>query len=343
MTSNEHFNSIDSFTSDEEKLETPFRLIRRQKSVTTVYSDHCLISASFNIPHEIRKVSAEKRWIITQDGLQKFFELTTPPFYKVDETVGIDLNYNKCTNKLHEIMGKCFKQKQIKSHELDLPNNNALNKVIKQLRKLRKKGKVQRKVADTYIVKIKELQARKVNQQNIEKLREAYIKLGDDGKFSANLFWKLSKSICRKQADNKSSIMVNETTELFGEIAIINAYKEEFSYRLRNRKIEDGLEEFQSSLELLVSLYLEHAETVRSQDNFTLEELIEIITALQKKKSPGLDGITTDLLKSAGLGLLEALLDIFNYMKNNVVVPHQWEQVVITTIYKGKGKKERTN
>ena len=134
--------------------------------------------------------------------------------------------------------------------------------------------------------------------------------------------------------------MVNETTELFGEIAIINAYKEEFSYRLRNRKIEDGLEEFQGSLELLVSLYLEHAEKVRAQDNFTLEELLEIITKLERKKAPGLDGITTELLKAAGTGLLEALLDIFNFMKNKVVVPHQWEQVLITTIYKRKGKKK---
>ena len=150
----------------------------------------------------------------------------------------------------------------------------------------------------------------------MNKLREAYMKLGDDGKFSSNLFWKLSKSVCRKQTDNKSSVMVNETTELFGEIAIINAYKEEFSYRLRNRKIEDGLEEFQGSLELLVSLYLEHAEKVRVQDNFTLEELLEIITKLERKKAPGLDGITTELLKAAGTGLLEALLDIFNFMKN---------------------------
>ena len=117
--------------------------------------------------------------------------------------------------------------------------------------------------------------------------------------------------------------MVNETTELFGEIAIVNAYKEEFSYRLRNRKIEDGLEEFQTSLELLVSLYLEHAETVRLQDNFTHEELIEIIGNLEKKKAPGIiDGVTTELLKAAGIGLIEALLDIFNFMKNNVVVPH---------------------
>ena len=89
-----------------------------------------------------------------------------------------------------------------------------------------------------------------------------------------------------------------------------------------------------------MSLYLEHAATVRAQDNFTLNELNEIIEKLARKKAPGLDGITTELLKYAGTGLLQALLDIFNYMKNNIVVPHQWEEVLVTTIYKGKGRKK---
>ena len=119
-----------------------------------------------------------------------------------------------------------------------------------------------------------------------------------------------------------------------------NAYKEEFCFRLRNREIKEGLEDYQTALELSVSLYLEHAATVKSQDNFTIEELIEIIEKLARKKAPGLDGITTELLKAAGTGLLQALVDVFNYMKNNNVVPHQWEEVVVTTIYKGKGKKK---
>ena len=109
LTTQTFFDSISNFTSDEEKLETPFRLIKRGKAVSTIYSDHCLISASFNLPHKLKKEIPGKRWIITQEGLQKFSELTTPPFFTIDETVGIDVNYNKCTNKLQQTMGKCFR------------------------------------------------------------------------------------------------------------------------------------------------------------------------------------------------------------------------------------------
>ena len=204
----------------------------------------------------------------------------------------------------------------------------------------RKVPTAQRLISNMYIEKIKEIQAETVHQQNIAKLQEAYSNLAENGKFSTNCFWKMCKSINKKRTDNKSSIIINENIEIFGEIAIINAYKEEFSYRLRNRKIREGLEDYKHSLERLVSLYLEHAATVRAQDNFTLNELNEIIEKLARKKAPGLDGITTELLKYAGTGLLQALLDIFNYMKNNIVVPHQWEEVLVTTIYKGKGRKK---
>ena len=341
VTTESAFEYLSEFITDEDKIMTPFRTIKLKKGIRAVYSDHCSISASFNIPHEISKEAPVKRWIINQPGLEKFTELTEPPFMEVED-VGVDMNYNRCINKIKEVMGKCFKEKTLKinnNDELDV-NDNRISKIVKQLKQYRKKGKSQRITANIYIQKVKDLILEKVNQENMKKVQDAYVKLSEDGKFSSNLFWKLCKSVCGKQRDNKTSVIINETTEIFGEGAIINAYKEEFSYRLRNRKIEDGLEDYQESLELLVSLYLENAEAVKAQYNFTMDELIEIIKNLANKKAPGLDGITTELLKAAGDGLLQAVLDLFNYMKNNVVVPHQWEQVVITTIYKGKGKKK---
>ena len=337
------FDSISFFAVDEEKVETPFRTIKLRKGIKTVYSDHCTLSATLHIPHETMKETPAKRWIITQDGLDKFRQLTESPFFQVEEGLGVDFVYAKCMNKLKETMGKCFREKEVKSNN-DTYYESNVGKVVKQLRKYGKKGKAQRTISNSYIEMIKQIQAETVHQQNILKLQEAYQNLTENGKFSSNCFWKMCKSINRKQTDNKSSIIINGNTEIFGDIAIINAYKEEFSYRLRNRNINENLEEYQKSLELLVSLYLEHASAVRSQDNFTLEELADIIEKLARKKAPGQDGITTELLKAAGTGLHQALLDIFNYMKNNIVVPHQWEQVLVTTIYKGKGtKKELVN
>ena len=334
------FDSILEFIVDEEKMETPFRTMKlRNSKITTKYSDHCSLTATYRIDCNKAKETPTRRWIINQQGLDKFLLETEPPFFKVENSKDININYNQFISKLKETMGKCFKEKEINCGiEMD-SRNNRIKKIIKHLKKYRQLGKSQRTAANMYLQKIKDLNAEKVHQENINKMKEAYQNLNEDGKFSTNLFWKLSKSVCKKKRDNKSSV-INGENEIFGEIAIINAYKDEFSYRLRNRKIEDGMEEFQQSLELLVSMYLEHAETVKVQENFTVQELKYIIKKLASKKAPGMDGITTELLKSAGDGLLQGLLDIFNFMKNNIVVPQQWEQVVITTIYKGKGKRK---
>ena len=341
ITTNSMINNLSSFTIDEEKIETPFRLVKvKGGSVKAVYSDHCALSASFLVSHEKTAETPVKRWIINKKGLEKFSELTEPPFYHIRSDVNVDTNYNQYMQKLKETMGKCFEEKEMKEHDELYTAGKKLKTIIKNLRMYRKKGKIQRQVADYYVLQIKTLLAEKVHLQNINRLREAYEKLGVDGKFSSNMFWKLSKSVCKRQSENKSSIVVNGSTEIFGEIAIIDAYKEEFTYRLRNRKIEDGMEDFQKSLELLVSLYLQHAETIKTQDEFTMDELVCIIKNLATKKAPGADGITTELLKAAGTGLRQGLLDIFNYMKQNTVVPQQWENVVVVTLYKGKGKRK---
>ena len=48
-----------------------------------------------------------------------------------------------------------------------------------------------------------------------------------------------------------------------------------------------------------------HAEAIKSQDDFKMNELKEIIKKLANKKAPGHDRITTELIKSAGNGLLD--------------------------------------
>ena len=54
---------------------------------------------------------------------------------------------------------------------------------------------------------------------------------------------------------------------------------------------------------------------------------------------PAHDLITTELLLAAGDGLMVSLLNLFNYMKKTITIPHQCEIVTITTIYKGRGSK----
>ena len=135
-------------------------------------------------------------------------------------------------------------------------------------------------------------------------------------------------------------MIVKGDIELLGEQPIINAYQNEFEVRLRNRKICNGLEEYQQITEELVHNYLEHAKTIQTQTDFTKEELCKIIQSLSKNKAPGEDQITAEILQASGNSLIESLLDLYNHMKNTFVAPHKWEYVIISTIYKKKGSKK---
>ena len=77
---------------------------------------------------------------------------------------------------------------------------------------------------------------------------------------------------------------------------------------------------------------------------FTMEELKKAIAKLKKRKSPGRDGLPAEIFLNAGDGLLKALLKVFNAIKKSKKIPRQWDQMLITTIYKNKGsKKELVN
>ena len=339
ITTDDVFQHVSKFIVDEDKLQTPFRVVKRKSKPYSIYSDHCSITISLPILHAKKKKRKEKKWVITKKGLEKFNELSTPPFFIVEGQLDVDANYEKFTHKMRETMGKCFKEKEISCDDEWEPSGNEIAASIKKLKRLRRKGKIQRIIANNYITKIKEIQAEQVSKQNLSKVKDIYLKLSDDGKFSSNEFWNLRRSL-KKQNTEKSSIIVGGQTELFGEIAITNAYKEEFTYRLRNRKISPELMQYEKTTVEIVKNYLKYAETIKSQRNFTIEELQNIIRKLAKRKAPGIDQLTTELLQAAGDGLLMAILELFNYMKNEVVIPQHWEYVLITTIYKGKGRKK---
>ena len=343
ITTPELFNTMNELHIDEEKVQTPFRTIKKKNTTHAVYSDHCSISVSFPIECEKLNKKGEKRWVFTQKGMDEFTELTTPPFFQVDKSLNVDKNYMMIANKLRELMSKCFEEKKTGCRNILPPVSKEMDKVVKGLKNMKKEGKIQRQIAGEYITKIQKLQLDLVNQQNIKKVRETCQTLSENGKFSNNQFWKLRRSL-KKNNCEKSSVIVNGDTELFGESAINNAYKDEFTHRLRNREISPALKAFEQTTEELVSLKLKHAASLKAQPDFVIDELDSIIANLHKGKAPNDDKFTNDLIQATGTGFRQDLLNFYNYLKHMVDIPKLWEDVLITTIYKGKGsKKELVN
>ena len=139
-----------------------------------------------------------------------------------------------------------------------------------------------------------------------------------------------------------TSLIKNDGVEVSGSNVIKQESKNEFEYRLRNREPEKGWEEYVNMTNKLVRLLM--SANVGSGINFTMSELTAAIQRLKKKKAPGIDGILGEFLIEAGNGILLPLLDLFNAVKNSKQPPKQWNEVIITMIYKNKGsRKSLTN
>jgi ribonuclease HI len=74
-------------------------------------------------------------------------------------------------------------------------------------------------------------------------------------------------------------------------------------------------------------------------DDITMAELQSGLRQLKKKKSPGPDGITNELLQHLGNTALRKLLSIYNHSYKSGIVPQVWKEArMIPILKKGKNK-----
>ena len=77
----------------------------------------------------------------------------------------------------------------------------------------------------------------------------------------------------------------------------------------------------------------------RREKPFTLKELDTVIRALKRKKTPGPDDLPNEILIEATQETKKALLTAFNNINTTTIIPKQWTQGTIKTLYKGKGQR----
>ena len=63
-------------------------------------------------------------------------------------------------------------------------------------------------------------------------------------------------------------------------------------------------------------------------------EVYDILVALPKKKAPGCDGITTDLLRLCAPGIAESLAILFNRSFSDGAFPSAWKLALVTPVFK---------
>ena len=86
-------------------------------------------------------------------------------------------------------------------------------------------------------------------------------------------------------------------------------------------------------------LHRENGKDDEMQKNLTIDELKKAIKKLKKKKAPGPDNITNEMIQHLGNTALQKLLDIYNLSWNKGELPQIWKEAkMIPILKKGKNK-----
>ena len=116
----------------------------------------------------------------------------------------------------------------------------------------------------------------------------------------------------------------------------LNLYQSEIKCGLHRRNIKAKLTEHESAVNELCNMRPENARCDTSS-NYQVEEVQTAIKELKLGKSVDPTGLIRELFIRGGSGLVRSITAMFNAFKKNFDVPSQWDDILITTMFKNKG------
>jgi ribonuclease HI/endonuclease/exonuclease/phosphatase family metal-dependent hydrolase len=147
--------------------------------------------------------------------------------------------------------------------------------------------------------------------------------------------WRLTKSL-NDESWKEPNITLEENDKILTGRSAANAFAHSFA------KVSDTKVPNNRKKEIRQE---ERDRTTTNNDpdamtaELTKEELIKAIKQLKKKKSPGPDGITNEMIQHMGNTALQKLLDIYNQSWKQGQVPQCWKKAtMIPILKKGKNK-----
>ena len=240
-------------------------------------------------------------------------------------------------------MNECFKKRkpprpsQYNSHKI---TNKILLRILQIFKPFLRKGRVEKSVAKEYISLLQQYQLETTQKLHASRVYETLQKIqNNDGELSVDKFWILKKCISKK-TDERSSIITDQNVEVFDDDAVLNEYMKEFKCRLAHRQICPELKHYQDLTHSLLNIYLADAANCSSKQDFTKKEVADTMRSLKCGTAPGPDMFPPDIFFHGGTELVNNVTQVMNNIKNNLVIPDSWIDVIIVTLFKNKGSKK---
>ena len=161
-------------------------------------------------------------------------------------------------------------------------------------------------------------------------------RLAQEGGSKSQNFWKIRKRLLKGNPNYDNQIVtendrtIRDPNEIKEHIA--DYYENLYQAREGNEKYREWTRNIESKI-----ANLRHTTQKDRIEPFTLKELDNVITKLQKNKATGPDTIPNTVFTEASRNTRRLYLKIFNQITATKTVPKQWQHGEVIRIYKGKG------
>ena len=341
-------NSLSEFTIDSDEMFTLTKYTSTKGNISIVKSDHLTLIAKFHVPWVDDKPKREEHFKMHDiEGLRKFNTLTE----KSSNLVGcfhrgLSLEDACCRwyKEMDKILHQCFKKIRVK----DVPPKMTIDYEIyvsllqiKQIKVLYAScHEMQKSSLKTELryeeQKVAVLQGNKCKKIIMEDMKHL---MTTDGNFSFNDAWKLKKKLFPLYRDAPFAVYDNGDNLVTNYSGMLDVMKVEFTFRLRNRVINQEYEELKELKEYLCMLRLEISKS-SDYSEWTIKQLRGAINKLKNNKCKDPHGHINELYKHMGMNGIVSLLDMLNCIKETLLIPSHLNLSNVSTIYKGKGSKQ---
>lgn len=191
----------------------------------------------------------------------------------------------------------------------------------------------------TQIANIITLIAKEIQEERSEKIKKRMERILQSKNDKSNEIWKVRRNLTNK-SDPKMSLQNKEGNLITNPDKIKERYVEYYQDLLHPREPDieavETIKQAHKEFELNMQIKKYDGDDINTP--FSENELEKAMKKLKDNKCPGHDGVTNEVLKAGGNQMKKSILKMMNWLWQHEVIPSEFKNLDIKSIYKGKGQ-----
>lgn len=331
--------NIKKVVIDEKKEYTPFRIVKKEDKIRTVYTDH-------------RAMICEINWVMDTgrtEGVNKVLKKMGKKCYEkykviiskerisriIERNKEIKDTYTKWNKRILEIKNQCEVVIKKKKHSRTVRELIRIKRTLKieynktKTEKLRKR----KELITKHIHEEKTTAYAKKVKNTIEALRR------NGGGMKEETFWEFRKKFIGKKEESRITMKDEKGNIKDEKEDILNIYKDFYSklFLKENSTTTEEKEQEKRVTDKLKTILAdaEHQAPLKIEE----KEVKNAIKKLKRNKARDREGWNNEMILEGGEEMVKSLTAIFNEVCKQECIPDEWEKMKIKSIYKNKGSR----